>query len=268
VPIFRSALENGLNSLFHYQRYNAGYLRNTVERRIIRFGRASEFNDPWDCKPEFFVPVDDPKRLRRLVEYMQRASERHTPDIDPAERAARTQHFLHNPHELSAAFTATSAEMWTQMDMRYRVFCLSAKPNSHLMWGHYADHHRGICLEFDVRTSLFSSATQVNYNASYPEYALDSGGALSPFYTKSSDWSYEEEYRLVAQEEAHALAPGTLMTRDGFFQFSEKALVSIIIGASASTDVIREIREIAGSDAITVKKATRVPHRYELAITA
>jgi hypothetical protein len=75
-------------------------------------------------------------------------------------------------------------------------------------------------------------------------------------------------HRLVAQEEAHALSPGTLMTRDGFFQFSEKALVSIIIGASASTDVIREIREIAGSDAITVKKATRVPHRYELAITA
>lgn len=266
MPTFRSALENGLDSLFHYQHYSADYLRNTVERRLIRFARASEFNDPWDCKPEFFVP-EDPERLRRLVEYMQRASEKHTPRVDPAERSARAQHFLSNPRELRAALTAASAEMWAQMDMRYRIFCLSAKSNSHLMWGHYADHHRGICLEFGVQTPSFSSATQVNYNAAYPEYALNSDDDLSPFYTKSSDWSYEEEYRLVAQEEAHALASGTLMTRDGFFQFSEGSLLSIIIGASVTADVAREIRAIAETAAITVKKATRVPHRYELAIS-
>lgn len=185
MAIFRSALENGLGSLFHYQRYNVDHLRNTVERRLVRFGRASGFNDPWDCKPEFFVP-EDPDRVRRLVDYMQRASEKHTPHVSPVEREARRKHFLGNPGELHAALTAGSAEMWAQMDMRYRIFCLTAKSNSQLMWGHYADHHRGVCLEFNVRSHSFCSATEVSYNASYPEYALNSDGDLSPFYTKSA----------------------------------------------------------------------------------
>ena len=153
------------------------------------------------------------------------------------------------------------------MDVRYRIYCLTAKPNSQLMWGHYADHHRGVCFEFNVRSRSFSSATEVSYNASYPEYALDSDDDLAPFYTKSADWSYEEEYRLVAQEEGHALTGGTLMTRDGFFRLSDGELRSIIIGASATADATREIMEIAKTAAVTVKKATRVRHRYGIAIT-
>ncbi len=265
MPAFRTALENGLSSLFHYQRYNVDHLRGTVERRLVRFGRASEFNDPWDCKPQFFVPKE-PDRVRHLVDYMQRASEKHTPHMSPAERTTRREHYLQNPDELRAALTAASDEMWAQMDVRYRIYCLTAKPNSQLMWGHYADHHRGVCLEFNVRTQSFSSATEVSYNASYPEYTLDSDDDLSPFYTKSADWSYEEEYRLIAQEEAHALASGTLMTRDGFFQLSDGDLRSIIVGASVTADATREILEIAKAAAIMVKKASRVPHRYELDI--
>jgi Protein of unknown function (DUF2971) len=126
--------------------------------------------------------------------------------------------------------------MWAQIDRRYRINCLSARSDSQLMWGHYADHHRGVCLEFDVRTPDFSLAIQVDYNAAYPNFSLVDDSDLSPFHTKSSDWAYEQEYRLIAQEESEALRPGTLMTRDGFFQFSECALVSVIIGASASDD--------------------------------
>jgi Protein of unknown function (DUF2971) len=132
------------------------------------------------------------------------------------------------------------------------------------MWGHYADHHRGVCLEFDVQTPDFSLAIQVDYNAAYPNFSLADDNDLSPFHTKSSDWAYEQEYRLIAQEENEALRPGTLMTRDGFFQFSECALVSIIIGASAGDDTRREVRELARSSGLLVRTATRVPHRYEL----
>jgi hypothetical protein len=46
MPEFRTAWENGLERLFHYQRYNGVYLENTIQRRLIRFSRASAFNDP------------------------------------------------------------------------------------------------------------------------------------------------------------------------------------------------------------------------------
>jgi hypothetical protein len=129
--------------------------------------RASGFNDPWDCKPSFAVP-DEREGLERLVQYMHAASVKHASHTDPAERDARTRHYLANPSQLRADLAAGSAEMWAQMDRRYRIYCLSARPDSQLMWGHYAEHHRGVCLEFDTHTPDFCSAAEVTYNATYP----------------------------------------------------------------------------------------------------
>ena len=75
---------------------------------------------------------------------MQTASEKHTPEMASAERDARVEHYLENPEQLRAVLSNASAEMWAQMDRCYRVYCLSARPDSQLMWAHYADHHRGV----------------------------------------------------------------------------------------------------------------------------
>jgi hypothetical protein len=99
MPTYRSALDNGIERLFHYQKYRSEFLEATIKQGIVRFGRASEFNDPWDCKPSFHLP-DDECELRRLVDFMQRASERHTPEVDPAYRNARAEQYLARPDQL------------------------------------------------------------------------------------------------------------------------------------------------------------------------
>jgi Protein of unknown function (DUF2971) len=238
MPTYRSALDNGIERLFHYQKYRSEFLEATIKQGIVRFGRASEFNDPWDCKPSFHVPEDECE-LRRLVDFMQRASERHTPQVDPAYRNARAEQYLANPDQLRRDIADASALMWAQMDRRYRLYCLSTKPDCPLMWGHYADHHRGVCFEFNVHTSDFCQAIQVDYRAEYPQFSLADGTDLSPFHSKSADWSCEQEYRLIAQETSEALGSGSLMTRDGFYQLSGGSLLSIIIGACAPESTCR-----------------------------
>jgi len=154
---------------------------------------------------------------------MRSASEHHTPQVDPAYRKARAEQYLRNPEQVRKDIANASAEMWAQMDRRFRLYCLSTKPHCPLMWGHYADHHRGICLEFDVRTPDFCQAIEVNYSAEYPRFSLDDRTDLSPFHCKSADWSYEQEYRLIAQETNEALGSGTLMTRDdSLYQLSTR----------------------------------------------
>jgi hypothetical protein len=59
MPTYRSALDNGIERLLHYQKYRPEFLENTVKHGIVRFSRASEFNNPWDCKPSFFVPDNE-----------------------------------------------------------------------------------------------------------------------------------------------------------------------------------------------------------------
>ena len=82
------------------------------------------------------------------------------------------------------------------------------------MWAHYGDKHRGICLEFDVWQPNLSSAIRVQYRETYPTFPLDDGTDISPFYTKSAEWAYEEEYRLIAQEKEHAFGLETLITEN------------------------------------------------------
>jgi hypothetical protein len=261
----RSALDNGIDRLFHYQRYNGEHLKATLQNRLIRFAPPGEFNDPWDCKPLFHVPEDE-EGVRELVAFMYHASERRTPNFDRDERRSRAEHYHRNPGALRKDLAEGSAEMWAQMNRRYRLYCLSTKPDCSLMWAHYADHHRGVCLEFNVRTRDICSATQVNYSVDYPRYSLSDGNDLSPFYSKSADWAYEEEYRLVAQEDLEALVSGTLMTRDCMYQYPSGALTSIIIGCCAPPNVVQEISETAHATGILVRKATRVANRYALTI--
>jgi len=163
--------------VYSITRYKADFLENTIKHGVVRFGRPSEFNDPWDCKPSFYVPEEECE-LRRLVDFMQRASERQTPYVDPGYRKARAEQCLANPDQLRRDIADISAEMWAQMDRRYRLYCLSAKADCPLMWGHYADHHRGVCLEFSVRTPEFCQAIQVDYSAVYPSQKAVQGNMM------------------------------------------------------------------------------------------
>ena len=109
-------------------------------------------------------------------------------------------------------------ELRRQMDERYRVYCLTTRAASPLMWAHYADHHRGICFEINVQQPNLCAAIQVQYSKKYPTYRLDHDNDTSPLYMKSSDWQYEEEYRLIAEEKAGAFSDLTLKTKDQFYE--------------------------------------------------
>lgn len=262
---FRTAFDNRVRRLFHYQPYRRAYLENTLYRGVVRFARASEFNDPWDCRPLFYVPTDR-EAIDDLVRFMHRSSQRHDPDTNEETRLALSERFRQYPDELRRALEANAADMWTMLDRIYRLYCLTTKPDCPLMWGHYADHHRGVCLEFNAMALDIASAIQVEYHDQYPCFSLSDDTDLSSLHSKSSDWSYEQEYRLVAQEENAAVGPGTLMTRDGMYQLSQGTLVAIIIGCCASADVAAEVERMGATTGLVIRRAMRLPDRYGLVI--
>lgn len=75
-----------------------------------------------------------------------------------------------------------------------KITCFSECNDSLLMWAHYADNLRGVCLCFDTEKdpSFFSNAHKVNYS----KYRTDSGN-FECYFTKALDWSYEQEWRIV-----------------------------------------------------------------------
>jgi hypothetical protein len=83
----------------------------------------------------------------------------------------------------------------------YGVLCFSRSWNNILMWSHYGDRHKGICLGFDVPDTLVSD---VRYSSNIGVIGDLIGGAETDMtgmadqlsYGKYIGWSYEEEVRV------------------------------------------------------------------------
>ncbi|WP_175726375.1 DUF2971 domain-containing protein [Burkholderia ambifaria] len=114
---------------------------------------------------------------------------------------------------------------------KIRVCCFSKRNDNLLLWAHYAENHRGVCLEYDIPDEIFRTQFfPINYSATqpviekinrYPVGDVNAGSLLmtmkdAVFLMKSEDWKYEEEWRmlriterLAEKGEKHAI-PGNL----------------------------------------------------------
>jgi hypothetical protein len=123
-------------------------------------------------------------------------------------------------------------------------------------------------LEFDVWNEDLVAAIKVQYRETYQKFSLIDHNDISPFYTKSAEWQYEDEYRLIAEEEANALSDGTLKTCDDFLILPKGTVKSVILGALSTETVRKQIRSLGEriNPDVVVRQARCMPDRYQLEI--
>jgi hypothetical protein len=81
-----------------------------------------------------------------------------------------------------------------EMVERFGMICFSKHWRNPLLWSHYADKHRGICLGFDVDDRGLKPVAYANERPSLRvPPTMESINEL--LFTKFRDWSYEEELR-------------------------------------------------------------------------
>lgn len=90
---------------------------------------------------------------------------------------------------------------------RYGVLALSEVNNNVLMWSHYSDEHKGLCLGFDRNDNndlgAWEKCAPVIYSEDLPKFEPldleDSATVTEVLTTKASFWSYEREWRIIAR---------------------------------------------------------------------
>ena len=122
------------------------------------------------------------------------------------------------------------------MDRFCGALCFSRNWHHPMLWSHYADKHRGICLGFDVPGEM---ALPITYNATLLEHDLerqlskktrDEKLGLKLMTTKYNGWKYEDEVRLMVKLEEAEKDTGLY-----FYDFgSELRLKRVIVGARSS----------------------------------
>ncbi|WP_266181905.1 DUF2971 domain-containing protein [Dyella humicola] len=119
---------------------------------------------------------------------------------------------LNDPFEFVGAdlenrmWRATMNGMKEAYNDKFGLICFSRTWRDPVQWSHYADHHKGICLGFDVPPHLPVQVNYVRSRSPIPiaphEINLDPDDPVlteifkSAMRTKFAHWSYEDEFRL------------------------------------------------------------------------
>ena len=115
-----------------------------------------------------------------------------------------------------------------------------------------------MCLEFSTDNSVFGLAEKVEYLASYPDWNHQTleDSLKHALLTKSDDWSYEHEYRIIGLGED---------TNEPYLDLPSGALQAVIVGCEADYARIYKLVEKLTPD-LKVKRAIRAPNQYKLKI--
>jgi hypothetical protein len=264
-----AATEAAINKLYHYEAFCPSYLTDTLVNQRVHVSDPRNFNDPWDCCPYFdTTQASDPNYRARCIQYIQQQVP--LPNITVARRLDY-ESMLQASSRLFSEMLQTSFRKTLRDTLvnRWRIYCLTVHPAMSLMWSHYANHHQGICLEFDASQAVIGGAFQVKYSETLPLLdilALSDEAAFQVLVTKSSDWAYESEYRILARDsKADDDSQFQPITTNDFLYLPPGALTAIIAGCRADACAIKMLVH-KHAPGLPVKRAVQAPERYSLSI--
>lgn len=226
--------------LYKYRHLNEWTI-SIIVNSAVYFSTADGFNDPFDCRLRYSYDGTDTEWREALESLLRRTS----PQLSSAEVSMMVTAKMNAGHHRNEP---ALDHVWDGIQSVQRpkngILCLAASPKNILMWSHYADNHKGCCLEFSTEEQPFSHALPVNYLPEYPSNRLVDfiGGSSDQVYdehaklttyTKSDLWRYEAEWRVRSFPQG-----------SGLYKFDERLLTGIVFGYRMADDHKEMLRKM------------------------
>lgn len=205
---------NGI-SLYRFEPAEIRRITSLKDNKLW-FSDPQRFNDPLD----FQLPIKDltnrsgidEKALRKaafeLVDNIDFEKESHR--AYSANALKFIKQWAKNPT------CRTPEQVIAEFKLYFKTFgvqCFMKNLDNTLAWSHYASQHKGFCIEYNFKPMCFASKNPhlaqypITYSTAIPDICLSElifspHQALQKFIaTKSIEWSYEQEVRLVNYEQ-------------------------------------------------------------------
>lgn len=201
------AIKNSIipSELFKYTKVRNA--KDLLYDNIMYLPQLSELNDPFEgsllCDEgkvgDFYVN----SKLDEFMSYMEEEINGEDYDENHFKNLGKLLLRFQSHDKLSEIRNILTDEVY--------VICLSGRKDITSLWAHYADNHRGICIEYDLvntKTKLFKNLCfPIEYLEDYDftkdiKYSFNNNSfdynlKIKPLLLKAKDWSYEEEWRII-----------------------------------------------------------------------
>ncbi len=246
-----------INILYKYRPCN-GHTRDILLKDKIWYSTMPSYNDPF----EGIVQVDKGINRASLLGHTihQYLKDGHT--VSETLEIVKRDYLdaTGNITEDVLNRIASVCEQFCESNNKLGVLALSESPLSILMWSHYADEHKGMCIGFSRETGNALSDDEiclpVNYSEIYPHPTVgdllraDDSATRATVRTKAIDWSYEKEWRLMHERSGLWPLPGPIK--------------SIILGCRWDDKLTADVRKAVENKHVEIFKAKIVKGEFRL----
>jgi len=227
--------------LYKYQMFDY-YALNNLRKNVFWFRKPESFNDPFDCDINFTITDINDENLELKFIFLLDSSPDKENFLQKYLHEGKYNQRFRDDIEKGAihATNVVKEKKWRNLG----VTCFSKSRDNILMWSHYADSHRGFCLEFDTGFLPFTveKLLKVKYPKSnlYPVLSLQDiphnlNLVETQLGTKSYHWKYEREWRLFAPvcNQEHP--------------YDSRSLIGVYFGCKTSDENKNNIKSLVGS---------------------
>lgn len=181
--LYRLANKQAKSGIF-YKYVTVERAKQILQEKTVFFAKQSGFNDPFElaCKIRTGYSFDDWKNW-----FVQ---------LGDTERQANIR-----ATQIVVNRTYTSVDdIIRKILSRIGIFCMTPFNDNLLMWAHYADSHKGVCIEFDTNEERkLRPYKKVVYNDNILTLDLleRPRSIVDIILHKSTCWDYEQEFRVI-----------------------------------------------------------------------
>ncbi|WP_432700689.1 DUF2971 domain-containing protein [Kluyvera cryocrescens] len=223
------------DKLFKYKKFDADCMDLILSDQLY-FANPNQFNDPLDCKVSIVDDINDEITLKSILTGLyQRSAE------EKLNHAANNLHY-HGPKTKNKISSLSETEAARRISEIYEQFMfyeddnfsitealanligrlilsgynrgvlsLAENCDCPLMWSHYADNHKGLCLGYKIPDNIKKTIHNINYSSNSRDIrtsqildmingnkAAKDEIERSIFLRKASSWQYEKEWRMIS----------------------------------------------------------------------
>jgi hypothetical protein len=230
------------------------YTRRLIVNQELYFPAPADLNDPFECKPHLDSGVTAEEKKRYVKGLVNRWSE----GAPRAERR-RLQKTMNSDREFGSNMERSTRDSLENIG----IYSLSGRPLDLLMWPHYADQHRGICVGLSyLELGVAGHAPlPVEYAACRPvcnTLREDTVQWLEKaVLTKGAPWAYEEEWRVLRIRGARSTV-----------HLNRPAVQGVLLGANISNEdrgvVLQWVKDSGRSIAVAQAKFHSTEYALEV----
>ena len=197
------------DSLFKYSKVKN--VISLLSDDLIFLPKIEDLNDPFECNIFYDLDILLSKFIDNLDKFIDYS--KFDDEIFTENESLFISEFLKQP------FIETFEKIISKLEENFKnktsIICLSEDYSITPMWAHYADNHKGVCIEYDFKNISNFMFELLCFPIEYVEES-DNTFELSALFDdniktnpnwplrvalrKSQDWKYEKEWRIIVSQ--------------------------------------------------------------------